>query len=1038
MHETRDKFKKMDEPIVASGRRMAFWTVVLLATAGLVSAPGHSSPGKPAARSPRAVEDFARLPLRFEANQGQTDGRVKFLSQGEGFSLFLTDTEAVLSLRKPDGKDRAKTDVIRMRVGEGNSEVQPQGQALQPGLANYMLGEDPGRWQLGVPGFGRVRYAGVYPGVDLVYYGNQRRLEYDFEVAAGANPGLIRLHFEGAERIALDADKNLQIFGENGGVTFHKPEVYQVIDGKRRGVAGHFRLLKGNSVGFDLGAYDTARPLTIDPTLVYSTYLGGSTMDSINAIAVDSAGNTYLTGTTTSTNFPVTPGVVQSTDSDARSAVFVTKLNSSGSALIYSTFLGGTGGSSGGDFGQALAIDASGDAYVAGYTYSSDFPTTKGAFQTANQGGVNKGSTGFVTKLNPAGTALIYSTYLGGSVTDQIYGLAVDGAGDAYVAGNSYSANFPVTAGVVQTTNKSASTFGFNLFATKLNSTGTGLIYSTFLGGTDNYAGQNAVRIAIDSAGDAFVAGTSLAPDFPVTTGAFQTKNPAKAGHSDMTLSKLNPTATKLLYSTFLGGSGSNYGDDIPNALAVDSAGNAYLVGTTWETDYPVTKGALKTTSAATASSHSAGFVTKINPAGSALVYSTFLGGSGADRAVGLAIDSTGDAFLTGSANSTDFPVTSNAYQSTNLAAFNNGSVVFLSELNPGGSALLYSTYFGGNNSFGDSGNSLALGANGAVYLAGYTSAKDFPITSNAYDPNYSSQFSQLGFVSEFTFSTVLPTLPTGTLLTTTQNPSTVGTSLTFTASVTPTTGTGVPTGNVIFNIDQKNVATVTLNSLGYASYTASTLTNGQHAILASYLGSTKYSASGGNLVENITAATPIISPGTGIYHAAQLVTISDSTPNAVVYYTTDGTTPTTASTKYAGPLVVSSTTFLQAIAVLGNLANPNIAAAGYRFINAPTALAVASSSVGTVNATLNSLVNTYGASGSYYFLYGTSATALTKSTPVTPLTVSHGGTGITFVPVAVSARITGLTTKTTYYFQVVVTTTAGSSSGSVLSFTTN
>jgi hypothetical protein len=436
----------------------------------------------------------------------------------------------------------------------------------------------------------------------------------------------------------------------------------------------------------------------------------------------------------------------------------------------------------------------------------------------------------------------------------------------------------------------------------------------------------------------------------------------------------------------------------------------------------------------------SAGFVTKINAAGSALVYSTYLGGSGADRAFGIAIDSSGDAYITGSANSTDFPVTSNAYQTTNLAAFNNGAVVFLTELNPAGSAELYSTYFGGANSFGDTGYGISLGSGGAVYFAGITGASDFPITSGAYQKVFNSTNFTTGFVSKLTFSTAPATAPTATLLTSTENPATMGTALTFTASVTPATGTVVPTGNVIFNIDQKNVATVALNSLGYASYKVATLAKGQHAILASYQGSTTYSPSGGNIVQNITAAKPSITPASGIYPAAQLITLSDATSGAVIYYTTDGSAPATSTTavKYTAPFAVSQSETVQAIAELTGAPNSNVVSANYQFITAPTALAAPASAISTPVATLNALVNTYGMSGSYHFVYGTSPTALTRSTAATPLIISPVGSRTGFVPIAVSAKLTALTTKTKYYFQVVVTTAAGTSSGTVQSFTTN
>jgi len=1007
--------------------------------AGSVPSSLGASSGSAAAVNPQIASEYGRLPLRFEANEGQTNSQVKFFARGSGFSLFLTRQDAVLSLRKP-GVDSRTTDVVRMSLSGANVDSEPEGLERLPGIVNYMMGSDRAGWHTNVPNYGKVRYAGVYPGIDLVYYGNRQRLEYDFQVAAGADPEVIELKFDGAQQLRLDANGNLEIDAANGQIAFHAPVVYQRIGGRRRSVAGRFKLLAGNAVGFALGAFDRSEPLTIDPTLVYSTYLGGSNSDTITAIALDGSGNAYLTGYTASTDFPVTPGAYQTTDQDVASSAFVTKLNSSGSALIYSTYLGGARGPSGGDSAQSIVVDSAGDAYVTGYTYSSSFPTTTGAYQTTNNAAAASGSNSFVTKLNPTGTGLLYSTYLGGNVGDDATSIAIDTTGDAYVAGVAFSANYPTTTGAYQTTNKGAADYYGIAFVTKLNPTGSGLLYSTFVGGSTDYISQSIVRVAINSSGDAYLFGVVGSTDFPVTTGAYQSTNKGNAGGgSNLTLTELNSTASSLIYSTYLGGSGAGYLGDAPNGLAIDSTGNAFLTGTTYEANFPITTGAFQTTD------HAAGglptcFVTKMNPTGTALVYSTFLGGSGSDRAEGVAVDSSGDAYITGSAGSSDFPVTSNAYQTTNLAANDNGSVVFLTELNPAGSAELYSTYFGGANSFSDIGNGVALGANSTIFFAGITGASNFPITSGAYEKVFNSTNFTTGFVSEFTFSTGPATAPTATYLTSSQNPATTGTALTFSASVTPAAGTVVPTGNVIFNIDQSNVATVALNSLGYASFTVSSLSNGQHAILASYQGSTTYSPSGGNIVESITAATPVISPSSGAYPAAQLVTVNDATASAVIYYTTDGSAPGTSTTaiKYAGPFVASVAETVQAVAELSGAPNSNVVSASYKFINAPTALAAQASAVSTPNATLNALVNTYGMSGSYHFVYGTSPTALTQSTPTVPLTSSSLGSGINFVPVAVSANLTSLATKTKYYFQVVVTTLAGTSSGIVQSFTTN
>ena len=454
-----------------------------------------------------------------------------------------------------------------------------------------------------------------------------------------------------------------------------------------------------------------------------------------------------------------------------------------------------------------------------------------------------------------------------------------------------------------------------------------------------------------------------------------------------------------------------------------------------------MTSGAYQKTSAAVIGDLPAAFVTKMNPAGSALVYSTYLGGSGGadgDRGMGLAIDSAGDAYVTGSAGSTDFPVTSNAYQTSNLASSNNGAVVFLTEFNPAGSSLIYSTYMGGANSFQDIGNAIALGSGGAVYLAGDTGASNFPITSGAYETTFNSTNSSTGFVAQFNLGSGPAKIASQTTLTSSADPAITGSNLTFTASVTPGAGTGIPTGSVVFSVDESNVATVALNSKGWAAYTTMTpLALGSHAILATYQGSTTYAGSGGNLTETITPLIPTITPVGGVYASAQLVSISDSSPGAVLYYTTDGSTPTASSTKYTSPIVVSSTETIRAVAILSSVAGA-VVTESYSLIDAPTVLAVPATGISTPNATLHALVNTYGMTGSYYFQYGTSSTALASTTAKTALPSSVLGSRIGVAPIPVSVSISGLAGKTTYYFQVVVVTAAGSSSGEVLSFTTN
>jgi hypothetical protein len=638
---------------------------------------------------PAVAADYGKLPLSFEANQGQSDPQVKFLSRGNGYSLFLTDSAAVLALSKsePGAKAKVRTDLVRMELAGAAHGSQVSGTDRLPGTSNYFIGNDPAKWHANVPTYARVKYAGVYPGVDLVYYGNQRQLEYDFVVSPNADPKPVRLHFAGAETLKLNADGELTVVARNGEIAFHKPVIYQMKDGRREPVDGSFQLLANNDIAFRLGAYDRTRELVIDPTLEYSTYLGGTGPDTALGITTDSTGAAYLTGIAVSTDFPVTSGVFQpdnNESSSARSNGFVTKINAGGTALVYSTYLGGSADSCSnnkntltqGDYGAAIAVDTDGDAYITGTACGDNFPTTTGAFQTTFS--TDAASNAFITKLNPGGSKLIYSTYLGGSGDfysgDFGTAIAINSSGDAYVTGQTSSSDFPVTKGAFQTTNKN--TGGTNTgFVTEMNSTGTKLVYSTYLGGSGTggtVPGDSGQGIAINAAGDAYVTGYTYSKDFPVTSGVYQTTNKAfSGGGSNAFVTELNPTGTALAFSTFLGG--SNNADnplDVAYGIALDSEGNVYVAGGTGATDFPVTTGAFQTTNKG-ASDFANGFVTKFNPTGTKLVYSTYLGGTGqtgcgGERVEALALDSQGDTYLTGYTCSSNFPITSNAYQTTN------------------------------------------------------------------------------------------------------------------------------------------------------------------------------------------------------------------------------------------------------------------------------------------------------------------------------------------------------------------------------------
>jgi len=669
-----------------------------------------------AATDARVSESYGKLPLQFEANRGQTHKDVHFLSRGPGYSLYLTAGEAVLVLSKPAAD--AKRVALRMSLVDAAPAPRVSGLEEQPGKANYFIGKDRSKWRTNVPTYAKVRYQNVYPGIDLVYYGNQRQLEYDFVVAPGADPKKIVLGFPGADKLDIDAQGELVLHTAGGDIRQHKPVIYQEIDGVRREIAGRYIRKGANRVGFQLAAYDTTRPLIIDPVVLsYSTFLGGSDFDGAGGIVVDAYGNAYVTGGTASFDFPTTAGAFQSAfPGGFATYVFVTKLNSAGTALVYSTYVGGGNGYT---VGRGIAVDAAGNAYITGETQSSGFPTTPGAFQPANAGVTGNA---FVTKLDPAGSALVYSTYLGGSAYDRGSRIAVDADGNAYITGSASSDNFPTTVGAFQ---PSYGGLG-DAFVTKLNPTGSALVYSSYLGGSGSATGSvsgedDGNGIAVDAGGNAYVTGTTFSADFPTTAGAFQTT----FGGGGPFVTKIDPTGSVLVYSTFLGnGAGGS-------AIAVDADGNAYVTGGAGAS-FVTTAGAFQTTFA---SGRSDAFVTKLDPTGSALVYSTYLGGDGDEDGHAVVVDAGGNAYVTGKTTSSNFPTTLGAFQTTYAGGadvFSSGDA-FVTQLDRTGSALAYSTYLGGRTV--DSGAGIAVDAGGNVYVSGATNSLDFPTTPGAFQP---------------------------------------------------------------------------------------------------------------------------------------------------------------------------------------------------------------------------------------------------------------------------------------------------------------
>lgn len=736
----------MSKPIAPRVLFPTVWIIAVAVVAAAVLAAGRagfSRHGRVAAEVPAAMQSsgpgpeqrgqvrasLSALPLAFEENQGQTDPQVKYMARGNGYTVFLTSNDTVFALNSSAPGARASgrqelrtasqaiaqraekntTAAIRMRLVGGSSHAQIAAGREMPGITNYFIGGDPSKWHAGVKHYSGVTYRDVYQGVNLAFHGEQRQLEFDFVVAAGASPAPIHLGFSGARKMATDATGNLLLSSAAGDVVLHKPVAYQERDGRRQVVDVAFQMKSKDEVGFALGSYDHGRELVIDPSIEFATYLGGSGEDDGYGAAFDSFGNIYVTGQTASTDFPTAGGVAPNKNAGSFD-VFVTKISPDGSTLIYSTYVGGSGS----DSGTAIAADALGNAFVAGGTTSTDFPHN-GGFQSALGGTLDA----FVFELNPAGTALTYSTYLGGSGDDSALGIAIDGSDHVYVVGSTFSTDFP-TLNPIQSSIAGSS----NGFVTKLSNTGNALIYSTYLGGG---SGDFAAAVAVDSAGRAYVTGGTPNPAFPTTSGAFQTScgsdGTCNGGLPDAFVTVINSAGSSFIYSTFLGGEGIDQG----LGVAVDAAGDAYVTGLTQSsTHFP-----LKSSLQSYGGSQDA-FVTELNPSGTALIYSTYLGGSLDDAGSSIAVDESNNAYVTGRTHSANFPTSSNASQPLP----GGGADAFVSEIAASGSQLVFSTYLGGlldENTHSSGGilsplGALAVEESGAnIYVTGNTASTDFP-----------------------------------------------------------------------------------------------------------------------------------------------------------------------------------------------------------------------------------------------------------------------------------------------------------------------
>jgi len=612
--------------------------------------------------------------------------------------VFPTDAdEAGMSASNNDS-------VVTMAISATFIGANPNPQIIGAGLTdykcNYFIGNNPTKWHTDVPNFDAVILKEIYPGIDLKYYGNgDGKLEYDFIIQPGADFSQIAIRYDGVENVCVGDAGQLVVETEWGQVTEQAPTVYQYVNGERKEVRAEYHLCEGNTFGIRLTeGYEPEYAVVVDPVLSYSTYLGGSSDDYGDWIAVDNSGNAYIAGATMSANFP-TYNAYQPTYGGGYFDAYVTKLSSSGNSLIYSTYLGGSKE----DFGWSIAVDNDGCAYLTGETFSANFPI-QGGYQSIFGGGE---CDAYVAKLSSSGNAILYSTYLGGSLEDYSSDIAVDNSGNAYISGSTSSANFPIY-------NSYQASYGggaFDAFVAKFDNSGSTLLYSTYLGGSGLEWGRG---IAVDPDGNSYVTGYTNSANFP-TQNAYQAVY--GGGVNDAFVTKLNSSGNAVVYSTYLGGSL----DDSGWRIAVDG-GKAYICGKTNSANFP-TQSAYQT---AYGGGTTDAFVTKLGSSGNDLEYSTYLGGTGAEQGCDIQVDFSGSAYLAGFTSSASFPV-HDAYQAT----FGGGaSDVFLTKLTSSGNVLLHSTYIGGSNA--DEGAGIAIDGDRNAYISGWTSSTNFP-TQNAY-----------------------------------------------------------------------------------------------------------------------------------------------------------------------------------------------------------------------------------------------------------------------------------------------------------------
>ena len=671
------------------------------------------------------TQNLTSMPLAFTQNMGQWPDSIRYRANAGGATMWFTQGGAYYQFTRrvarvgestddlqggsqlavgndwsENRSDSIETVMIKASFVSANPAPRMTGGTMLEYKCNYFIGNDPIGWHADVPNYGAVVYEEVYPGINLKYYGNGKQMEYDFIVSPGANPSQIHVRYDGAGSVQVDTNGRLVVRTQWGEVTEEQPIIYQLADGERHLIKGEYILHGDNTFGFALTEdYDRDLAIVIDPILSYSTYLGGSGDDYGGRIAIDNSGNAYLSGATMSSNFPVY-NPIQGTYGGGYFDVFVTKLNSSGNAVLYSTYLGGNRE----DFGWGIAVDAGGNVYITGESFSANFPTYNGYQVTFGGGDCDA----YVAKLNSLGNGILYSTYLGGSLEDYSSDIAIDGSGNVYITGSTASLNFPLS-------NAYQTIYGggrFDAFVAKLDGSGNTLLYNTYLGGRGLEWGRG---IAVDPDGDAYITGYTSSVNFPLQNAYQATYG---GGTNDVLVAKLNSSGNTLLYSTYLGGSL----DDSGWGIAVDGSGNVHIGGKTKSTDFPI-QNAYQT---GYGGGISDAFVTKFNSSGNTLLYSTFLGGGGDDQCSDIAVDNIANAHVAGFTNSADFP-TQNPYQATYGGGTDDA---FVTELKNAGNALAYSTYLGGSAL--DYAYGVVVDNNGYAYVAGYTQSANFP-TYNAY-----------------------------------------------------------------------------------------------------------------------------------------------------------------------------------------------------------------------------------------------------------------------------------------------------------------